>query len=410
MNGRQVQGVEEARFGGVDWSWERHAVCIVDATGAVIERFEAEHQAAGLAAMVRRLCRAGAHRVAIERGDGPVVDALLAGGLEVVVVSSRQVRALRLRYGTAGNKDDRFDAFVLADVLRSDGHRLASLTPDSPATIGLRALVRARKDLVKHRIALGNQLRANLLAAFPGAVGLFAEIDSPISLTFLTRFASPERAAWLSDRRMAAWLAAVGYCGRQTPEQLMARLRAAPTGLTGPAGNACATVTEQLVAALIDIRARIDALDEAIAETLALHHDAAVFTSLPRAGTNRAALLLAEIGDCRARFPDDTALAAAAGVAPSTRASGKKHHVAFRHSCDKKLREALIDFAADSRQASPWAADIYQRARDRGARHPHAVRILARAWCRIIWRCWTDNTAYDPTRHGALRQLLTAQG
>jgi len=410
MNGRQEGQDGEARFGGVDWSWERHAVCIVDGAGAVVERFEAEHQAVGLQAMVRRLRRAGVGRVAIERGDGPVVEALLAGGLQVVVVSSRQVKALRLRYGTAGNKDDRFDAFVLADVLRSDGHRLASLTPDSSATIGLRALVRARKDLVKHRIALGNQLRANLLTAFPGAVGLFAEIDSPISLTFLTRFPSADRAAWLSDKRMAAWLAGVGYCGRQTPEQLMAHLRAAPTGLTGPAGAACATVTEQLVATLVDLRARIDTLDERIAESLALHHDAAVFTSLPRAGINRAALLLAEIGDCRARFPDDTALAAAAGVAPSTRASGKKHHVAFRHSCDKKLREALIDFAADSRQASPWAADIYQRARDRGARHPHAVRILARAWCRIIWRCWTENTAYNPARHGGLQQLLTAQG
>ena len=410
MNGRSVENDGEARFGGVDWSWERHAVCIVDAAGTVVERFEAEHQAAGLQAMVRRLRRAGALRVAIERGDGPVVDALLAGGLDVVVVSSRQVKALRLRYGTAGNKDDRFDAFVLADVLRSDGHRLASLTPDSSATIGLRTLVRARKDLVKHRIGLGNQLRANLLGAFPGAVGLFAEIDSPISLTFLTRFCCTERAVWLSDKRMAAWLAGVSYCGRQTPEQLMAHLRAAPDGLTGPAGAACATVTEQLVATLVDLRARIDVLDEAIAETLALHHDAAVFTSLPRAGTNRAALLLAEIGDCRARFPDDAALAAAAGVAPSTRASGKRHHVAFRHSCDKKLREALIDFAGDSRQASPWAADIYQRARDRGARHPHAVRILARAWCRIIWRCWTDNTAYDPARHGGLQQLLTAAG
>lgn len=410
MNGRQVQAVEEARFGGVDWSWERHAICIVDAAGAVVERFEAEHSAAGLQAMVRRLRRAEAPRVAIERGDGPVVEALLAGGLEVVVVSSRQVKALRLRYGTAGNKDDRFDAFVLADVLRSDGHRLASLRPDSSATIGLRALVRARKDLVKHRIALSNQLRANLLTAFPGGVGLFAELDSPISLTFLTRFPSADRAAWLSEKRMAAWLAGVGYCGRQTPEQLMAHLRDAPAGLTGPAGAACTTVTEQLVASLVDLRARIDTLDERIAETLALHHDAAVFTSLPRAGTNRAALLLAEIGDCRARFPDDTALAAAAGVAPSTRASGKKHHVAFRHSCDKKLREALIDFAADSRQASPWAADIYQRARDRGARHPHAVRILARAWCRVIWRCWTDSTAYDPARHGGFQQLLSAQG
>ena len=117
MNGRDGGRAGEVRFGGVDWSWERHAVCILDAAGAVVERFEAEHRAAGLQAMVRRLRRAGVVRVAIERGDGPVVDALLAGGLQVVVVvSSRQVRALRLRYGTAGNKDDRFDAFVLADV------------------------------------------------------------------------------------------------------------------------------------------------------------------------------------------------------------------------------------------------------------------------------------------------------
>ena len=137
-----------------------------------------------------------------------------------------------------------------------------------------------------------------------------------------------------------------------------------------------------------------------------MHPDAKTFTSLPRAGTNRAALLLAEIGDCRSRFPDDTALAAAAGVAPSTRTSGKRHHVAFRHSCDQKLREALIDFAADSRRAGPWAADIYDRARARDKQHPHAVRILARAWLRVIWRCWNDHTAYDPDRHTGLKQHL----
>lgn len=407
MNGTTEQA-EQVCFGGVDWSWDQHAVCVVDAAGRVVERFEVAHDVDGLRRLTYRLRRHRVPRVAIERGDGPVVEALLAAGLEVVVVSSRQVKALRLRYGTAGNKDDRFDAFVLADVLRSDGHRLGSLRPDSSATVGLRALVRARKDLVKHRIALGNQLRANLLTAFPGAVGLFAEIDSPISLRFLTRFPSARRAAWLSDKRMGAWLRGVGYCGRKSPDQLMAHLSGAATGVSGPAEDACAVVTEQLVASLVDLRARISVLDDRIAEALALHHDAAVFTSLPRAGTNRAALLLAEIGDCRARFPDDTALAAAAGVAPSTRASGKKHHVAFRHSCDKKLREALIDFAADSRQTSPWAADIYDRARARGARHPHAVRILARAWCRVIWRCWTDGTAYDPHRHGGLQRLHTA--
>ena len=185
----------------------------------------------------------------------------------------------------------------------------------------------------------------------------------------------------------------------------MAHLRQAPTGMDGAAAVAAEAVTEQLVVLLRTLRERIDVLDDRIAEALELHADGHIFRSLPRAGTVRAALLLAEIGDARGRFPTEEALAAAAGVSPSTRASGRSHAVVFRHACDKRLREALIDFAADSRQSSPWAKDIYDRARARGARHPHAVRILARAWIRVIWRCWTDHTTYDPTRHGGLIKL-----
>jgi len=403
-----VNGTDErrSRHAGVDWSWETHAVCVVDDEGQVIERFTVAHSAAGLAQLIERLRRLRAPAVAIERGDGPVVQALLEADLQVFVITSRQVKALRLRYGTAGNKDDRFDAYVLADVLRTDQRRLAPLTQDGADTTGLRMLVRARKDLVAARIAAHNQLRSHLLSAFPGVVGLFAALDSPISLTFLARFPSAQRARWLSEKRLAAWLTSVGYCGRQSAADLMAHLREAPAGMDGAAAEAAETVTEQLVVLLRTLRERIDVLDDRIAEALQLHGDAHIFRSLPRAGTVRAALLLAEIGDSRGRFPTEEALAAAAGVSPSTRASGRSHAVVFRHACDKRLREALIDFAADSRQASPWAKDIYDRARARGARHPHAVRILARAWIRVIWRCWTDHTAYDPARHGGLIKLM----
>jgi len=111
------------------------------------------------------------------------------------------------------------------------------------------------------------------------------------------------------------------------------------------------------------------------------------------------------VGRTRPCGPAD-ARAALAGAAPSTRSSGKLHSVTFRFACDKKLRDAIVNFADDSRHASPWAADIYQRARDRGHRHPHAVRILARAWIRVIWRCWQDHTAYQPTRHHGAQRLL----
>ena len=120
----------------------------------------------------------------------------------------------------------------------------------------------------------------------------------------------------------------------------------------------------------------------------------------------RAARLLAEIGDCRARFPTPAALACLAGVAPSTRQSGKSRTVGFRWACDKQLRDAVCDFAGDSRRANLWAQDLYQRAIDRGHDYAHAVRILARAWLYIIWHCWQNNTTYDPDQHRALQRLL----
>ncbi len=102
------------------------------------------------------------------------------------------------------------------------------------------------------------------------------------------------------------------------------------------------------------------------------------------------------------------ALASLAGVTPSTRQSGKMKTTSFRWSADKQLRDAVCDFAADSRHANPWAAQLYQQARDRGHRHPHAVRIVARAWLHVIWRCWQDHQPYDPARHRALQTLLAA--
>ncbi|MGH3981448.1 MAG: IS110 family transposase [Pseudonocardiaceae bacterium] len=395
--------------GGIDWARDDHAVAVVDTAGRQVRRFTVAHSGAGLRELIVGLACAGVEEVAIERPDGPVVDSLLAAGVTVVVISPNQLRNLRGRYGSAGNKDDRFDAYVLADALRTDRARLRPLTPDSPATIALRAVCRARKDLVEHRVALANQLRAHLQRVFPGAVGLFAELDSPISLRFLGRFDCQDRADWLSAKRLGAWLRSVGYCGRIDPEVLHARLTAAPRGATGEHGGATAHVTRALLTALATLVEQIKALSEQVTEQLEAHTDAHIFTSLPRAGRVRAARLLTEIGDCRARFPTPEALFCLAGAAPSTRQSGKVKIVSFRWAADKQLRDAVCDFAGDSRRASPWAAKLYNDAIARGHDHPHAVRILARSWLYIIWRCWQDGVAYDPAKHKALQTLLAQQ-
>jgi transposase len=183
-------------------------------------------------------------------------------------------------------------------------------------------------------------------------------------------------------------------------------LSSAPRGATGEPGAASAQVTRALTAVLASLNTQIKALEAQIAAQLAAHADGHIFISLPRSGTVRAARLLAEIGDCRARFPDPQALICLAGAAPSTRQSGKHKAVTFRWAVSKQLRDAVCDFADGSRHASPWAGRIYNDAITRGKDHPHAVRILARAWLYVIWECWHNGVAYDPARHRALQRLL----
>jgi transposase len=392
-------------YAGVDWASTDHAVCVIDAAGAVLWRHTVSHSRAGLTRLTGRLRELAVTRVGIERPDGPVVQALLDVGLRVAVVPPRQMKNLRSRYTRAG-KDDRFDAYVLADAMRTDGHRFTDLARDTAETTGLRALVRGRQDLVEIRVGLVNQLRATLELTFPAAVGLFSDLHSPIARAFLHRFPTAAEAAVLDEEAMAAWLAAEGYSGRTPAAVFIDRLRTAPAGLTGIEATARRHITLALLTSIDAIEDQAAELGRRIKEALALHPDAPIFTSLPRAGQLRAAALLAEIGDARGRYPDAQALAAAAGVCPFTDESGKHRSVGFRYKADTKLRRALTDFADDSRHANRWAADIYNRARARGMRHPHAVRVLARSWTAVIWRCWQDGVAYDATRHGALNRYL----
>ncbi|MEE6297376.1 IS110 family transposase, partial [Georgenia wangjunii] len=391
---------------GIDWASTEHAVAFVDDNGVQVQRANVQHDAAGLRRLVRLLASSGVMDVAIERGDGPLVDALLEGGFTVFVVPPNQVRSLRRRYGAAGNKDDRFDAYVLADTVRTDRARLRPLTPDSTATITLRMTVRARKDLVAARIAMANQLRAHLQHVLPGAIGLFRDIDSAITLSFLTRFDTQDKVDWLSPRRLENWLRTQNYPNPARAPRLHAHLVAAARGTSGEEAAARSHVTAALVTALGCLREQISALEDQITAQLDRHPDAAVFTSLPKAGVVRAARLLVEIGDARGRYPTPESLINAAGAAPSTRQSGKVKIVSFRWAVDKELRGAVVDFAGDSHHANPWAADVYQRARARGHDHPHATRVLARAWLNVIWRCWQDGVPYNPDRHRALNTLL----
>lgn len=394
-------------FVGIDWASQAHAVCVVDDRGAVVAAFEVNHDAKGLTELTRKLARFGEGlRIAIERPSGLLVDALVATGQTVVPIHPNVVAAARPRYRAAISKSDRGDAYLLADLLRTDGHRFRSLQPLSDEIQALRALVRTRDDLVAERVALANQLRALLESFWPGAAAIFADVDSSIALAFLERYPLPEAAASLGEKRLAAFLARHHYSGRKPVGELLARLRdAAPSYAGLGEAEAKGEAVRAVVAVLQTLVAQIGRLTSAVGHAVAHSATGQLVMSFPRAGKVCAAQIVAELGDDPARFVSDDHLAAEAGVAPVTKASGKHHAVGFRWACNRRLRGAITCFADNSRHASPWAAAVYHRARARGCDHPHAVRILARAWLRVLWRAWRDQLPYQPERHRALQQL-----
>ena len=396
-------------FCGVDWGGTVHAACVVDDAGRVVERFEVRHDAGGLAELIRRLRKHGRPPVAIERPSGLLVDALIDAGFTVVPIHPNVVKACRPRYSAAQGKDDRGDAYLLADLLRTDGHRFQPLQPASDAIKALRALVRTRDDLVRHRVRLANQLRSLLDSFWPGAGAIFADVDSPIALDFLARYPTPTSASRLGPKRLQSFLAQHRYCGRRSVNHLLNRLRGAPTGLAGDdEAEAKGTAVTALVAVLSPLVAQIAQLTSRIQHDVAQLDVGRIVMSFPRAGRICAAQIAAELGDARQRFQTEQQLAAEAGVAPVTRQSGKTRGVAFRWACNHRLRAALTCFADNSRHQSQWARHVYDNARRRGCDHPHAIRILARAWIRILWKAWNDGTNYDPTKHNGACTLIPA--
>ena len=396
-------------FTGIDWACAEHAVCVLDAAGKITARFTIKHSAEGIASLVRRLARYGDPAglpVAIERPSGRLVDLLLEAGHPVVPVSPNAIKTWREGEVLSGAKSDAGDAAVIAGYLRLRYHRLAPAAPYCDQTRALRAAVRTREDLVQMRVAATNQLSALLEAHWPGARAVFADVESPISLEFLTRYPAPAAARHLGHKRMAAFLVKHGYSGRRPAAQLLARLHGAPAGTAGRAlTEALQDAVLAVVAVLRALNGAVKDLDRSVAAHLGEHPDGPVFTSLPRPGQINAAQMLAEWGDCRPAYDGPDCVAALAGVTPVTKQSGKYRGVEFRWACNKRFRRAVTTFAGNSRHASPWAAQIYAEARAAGKDHPHATRILARAWIRVIWPCWVNGVPYDPARHRAAAAL-----
>ncbi len=400
----------EIIYVGLDWAAATHAVCILSAVGKVLAQFMIDHTAEGICMLIRKLAKYGDPaeiHIGIERPNGRLVDLLLQAGHPVIPVSPNAIKTWRDGEVISGAKSDTGDARVIAEYLRLRHHRLHPVAPYSAQTKALRTVVRTRDDIVAMRVSATNQLSALLDDHWPGAKVIFADVESPISLAFLRQYPTAASASRLGEKRLTAFLTKHGYSGRRPASELLGRLRGAPSGTTDATLSVALTdAVTALVTVLQALNSAGKALDRSVVAHLGEHPDAEIFTSLPRSGQINAAQVLAEWGDSRAAYDGPDAVAALAGATPVTKASGKQHAVHFRWACNKRFRRALTTLADNSRHESPWAADTYARARARGHDHPHAVRILARAWIRVIYRCWHDHRPYDPNLHGGTHKLL----
>jgi transposase len=387
---------------GWDWASRSHDLTVLDGSGSVRERWAFPHTEVGWTTTLRRLRGLGEPQdlpVIIEKASGLVVDRLLEAGHPVVAVHPNSFYAARPRWGASGAKSDPGDSYKLADYLRTDGHRLRRLQPTERGLRELRALVRLRDDQVRARTATINQLTATLDAHWPGPRDLFCSLASSIALAFLTDYPTPQTAARLGEARMAGFCRRNAYRGGKTPAELLARLRAAPAAPVGLSSATLSTIITAQVQLLRALQAAIARVERTIADHVAQHPRAQLLSQLPGVGTINLAQLLAEIGPILDRVDTAEQAATECGAAPVTKASGKSSGVYFRWAANTRARKAITSFAHNARMQSPWAAQLYAQARARGKTNPHATRIVARAWIRVIWACWHTGIPYDPGRH-----------
>lgn len=387
-------------FAGLDWARDHHDVVVVDRDGAIVLQLRFDDTAAGWAGFRREMERFPGVVFTIETSCGPVVERVLEAGWAVYPVNPAAAAEFRTRKAPGGCKSDRFDAWSLADALRTDGHGWRRLRPDGPLTQELRILCRDEIAMIEQRTALVNALRETLRAYFPAALEAFEDWTRPSAWAFVERFPSPGELERAGRRRWEKFLHTHRLAHPETYEKRL-EIFGRAAAFRGP--DAVTNAKKRYAVAqclqLRTLQAQIDAHREAIEELFAKHPDANIFGSLPGAGPRLAPRLLAEFGDDRDRFDSPQAMQCYAGTAPVTESSGRYRRVRQRLACNKVLKATLHLMANLSRGECAWAEAYYQRKRSQGKSHACALRCLGQRWLKIIFCMWRDRTPYDEARH-----------
>jgi transposase len=391
----------QSLFAGIDWGGSFHQLCVLDGQGTVLLQQRILHDVSGLTLLAERLGHFAVEvRVAIERAEGLLVEFLQTlPEVTVFCVSPKISARARERYRLSASKSDTFDAFVLADTLRHEHRRWRPLSRPSALTSELQAVSRDRQRVLHAKVACESRLRAVLDTYHPAPLHLFSELDRDITLEFIRAYPTPDQARRVGPARMAGFCRRNSYSGRTDPQVLVDRLKphllTASDGTTAGKSFAATLFAEELRMHTNHLRS----FDRRIAELLDSHPDAPIFLSFPGIGPVVAATLISEMGEDRDRFPTLDMLLAETGLAPVTKASGRTRQVRFRYAANRRMRHAIDWWAFVAAREDPWSTTIYNASRARGQGKYRALRGLGARWTRIMWRCWTEHTPYDPARH-----------
>lgn len=401
-------------FVGHDWAEAHHDVFVEDETGRRLAKArlpEGVEGAAGFHALVAEHVDDPAEvTVGTETDRGLFVGALVAAGYQVLAVNPMSTSRYRERHSTSGAKSDPGDAFVLAEMVRLDGHNHRPVAGDSELAEAVKVLARAHQSLIWTRQRQTNQLRSTLREFYPGALDAFDDLASADALSVLAVAPTPTLGRRLSRSKIASVLRRGGRTRNldAKAEQIQAALRADQLEAAPLIAEAMGDVVASLLKVIGELVAQIAALEEQLADRFEQHPDAEVIRSLPGLGMILGARVLAEFGDDPNRFKDAKSRKNYAGTSPITRASGTRHVVLARYARNRRLADATERWAFSALSASPGARDFYDQRRKAGDTHHRALRALANRLVGILHGCLTHHSTYDEHTAWAHRQQLAA--
>lgn len=392
---------------GVDWATTAHQVAILDRDRRVLAERAVAHTGSALGEFVEWLTELAAGQpervaVAIEVPRGAVVETLLERGFHVFAINPKQLDRFRDRHSMAGAKDDRRDAFVLADSLRTDQPAFRRVRVDDPRIVHLRELSRVEQDLQAELNRVANRLREQLQRFYPQVLALCPAGDEPWIWALLEVAPTPAAAQRLKRATLAAVLAR-HRIRRVNAAEVLTQLRTPPLYVAPGTVEAASEHIGLLLPRLQLLHAqrrqcarRIEQLLEnlAAAGEQREHRDVAILRSLPGVGRIVAATMLAEASQALAER-DYHAVRAHGGIAPVTRQSGKRRLVTMRYGCNQRLRQALYHWGRVSVQRDGPSRRHYDELRRRGHAHARAIRGVVDRLLVVLMAMLTAGTVYD---------------